>query len=85
MIFNIILYSVTCNVNFHSIKIKYKLKMVYYTITVLRTIKAIVTHATIIETTLSSRLLNTICVPVIPNKTGSKTIQNISKAVAAGF
>lgn len=59
--------------------------MVHYSITVLRTIKAIVTHATIIDTTLSSRLLNTICVPVIPNRTGSKIIQNISKAVATGF
>lgn len=37
------------------------------------------------DTIFKSRLLNTICVPVIPNRIGSKTIQKISNAVATGF
>lgn len=54
-------------------------------IIILHTRKAIVTHAMISDTIFKSRLLKTICVPVIPNRIGSKTIQKISNAVATGF
>jgi len=70
----------------NSVKISFKLDMVndrFFFFS--HTTKAMVTHATVIVTTLSSSSLKTICVPVNPNSIGSQTIQNISKAVATGF
>ena len=42
-------------------------------------------HAMPMPTVSRSNSLNFICVPVSPNRIGSKIIQNISNAVATGF